>query len=100
MRHSNDSIVVKWRPPVNEALALQGYVVEWSPTQDKLDLGWTRLPHDKLSTVISGTAVNGAQLQQILFRMMVDRKIDRCFMAGQASSLIKPGTSSDSRDRL
>ncbi|MGH0164583.1 UNVERIFIED_CONTAM: hypothetical protein FKN15_055233 [Acipenser sinensis] len=53
MRHSNDSIVVKWRPPVNEALALQGYVVEWSPIQDKLDLGWTRLPHDKLSTVIS-----------------------------------------------
>ncbi|MGH0164260.1 UNVERIFIED_CONTAM: hypothetical protein FKN15_053175, partial [Acipenser sinensis] len=53
MRHSNDSIVVKWRPPVNTALALRGYVVEWSPTQDKLDLGWTRLPHDKLSTVIS-----------------------------------------------
>ncbi|MBN3288124.1 I12R2 protein, partial [Polyodon spathula] len=53
MPHSNDSIVVKWRPPVNKGLALRGYVVEWSPHQDKLDLGWTRLPHDKLSTVIS-----------------------------------------------
>ncbi|XP_033884238.2 interleukin-12 receptor subunit beta-2-like isoform X1 [Acipenser ruthenus] len=53
MRHSNEGIVVKWRPPVNEILGLRGYVVEWSPTQDKLDLGWTRLTHDKLSTVIS-----------------------------------------------
>ncbi|XP_041125950.1 interleukin-12 receptor subunit beta-2-like [Polyodon spathula] len=54
MPHSNDSVVVRWRPPVNKGLALRGYVVEWSPHQEKLDLGWTRLHHEKLSTVISG----------------------------------------------
>ncbi|XP_033869220.3 interleukin-12 receptor subunit beta-2-like [Acipenser ruthenus] len=70
VRHSNDSIVVKWRPPVNTALALQGYVVEWSPTQDKLDLSWTRLPHDKLSTVIS------AMKPYVCYKVMVNALYD------------------------